>query len=389
MAPGTLPESSKSSLADRLRYWIFSGGVPVDSVPHAGPTYMEAIAAKGCERDDEYFGQLPDTIPASKVRELSVISPVRTVFYIALNWLYVAGAIWGCVRFWHPALYVLTVLFLGARFHGMMMLMHDGAHYRLFHNKRVNDAVCDLFLDWPFFISLPRYRTFHFLHHHHLGDERDGNRVVYLTHTAQGDLTSDWRYPKSAGQFLFLLLKRFLAGPLLAVYIVWINLTEAVLVWIGQPQKAWLIGGYRKPPSRLYVTLHVAFMAAAFTAIAYLQAWRGFLLFWVMPWSWHVVLEQIRITSEHFSIGNSHPFYGETRTIKVSWLERLFYLPNNGTYHLEHHMYPSVPFYRLRELHSLLMQQPGFRGHAQITNHLTGLFRELHGAAAKSKPQAA
>jgi fatty acid desaturase len=291
------------------------------------------------------------------------------------------------MRFWHPAVYVLMVLFLGARIHGMMMIMHDASHYRLFHSRTLNDFAGELLLSWPFFISMQRYRAFHFLHHHHLGEERDGNRILYLTHTTAGELTADWVFPKTALQFGLFLLKRFLAGPVLALYITWINYSEAYFVWTGQPQKAWLIGRYRKPTSKTYVTLHVLFMTTVIAALSYWHLWWAFFVFWIVPWSWHVVLEQIRISSEHFAIDNPHPFYRQTRSIRSSWFEKLFYLPNNGMYHLEHHMYPSVPFYRLPTLHALLMEQPGFRTGAQLTPHLTGLIGELlmrKGTKAKS-----
>jgi fatty acid desaturase len=369
--------STPSSLGARIRYWVFSGGIPTDTLPPEGPSYLEAVAAKGRERDDEYFGQIPDSIPTDKIRELSKLSPARSSLQIILGWTYIAAAIFVCYRFWSPWLYALTVLFVGARIHGMLMIMHDGSHYRLFHNRHLNDVVTESLLAWPFFISMQRYRAFHFLHHHHLGEERDGNRVIYLTHTMNGEVTADWIFPKSALSFLFFLLKRFIAGPVLVVYITWLNLSEAFFVWTGNPSKAWLIGRYRKPPSRLYVTAHALFIFAVIAVLTYWHLWRPFFLFWIVPWSWHVVLEQIRISSEHFAIENAHPFYRQTRSIKTSWFERLFYLPNNGTYHLEHHMYPSVPFYRLPALHKLLMEQPGFRSRAQVTSHLSGLAREL------------
>jgi hypothetical protein len=259
MTTSGLAKPEKTSLGARLRYWIFSGGIPVDTIPHEGPSYLEAVEAKGHGRSDEYFGQIPDAIPTETIRELSVLSPMRSVFYIALGWAYIVAAIWLCMRFWHPAVYVLMVLFLGARIHGMMMIMHDASHYRLFHSRTLNDFAGELLLSWPFFISMQRYRAFHFLHHHHLGEERDGNRILYLTHTTAGELTADWVFPKTALQFGLFLLKRFLAGPVLALYITWINYSEAYFVWTGQPQKAWLIGRYRKPTSKTYVTLHVLF----------------------------------------------------------------------------------------------------------------------------------
>ena len=377
MASPGIPTAKKNSLGTRLRYYVFSGGLAVDTVPHQGPSYMEAIEKQGRSRNDEYFGQLPDAIPTETIRELSVLSPARSTMHIVLGWAYIVAAIALCRRYLSPAAYALMVLFVGARMHGMMMIMHDASHYRLFRNRTLNDIVGELFLGWPFFISLQRYRAFHFLHHHHLGEERDGNRVAYLTHTAAGEITTDWIFPKTALGFILFLLKRFVAGPILALYITWINFSEAYYVWTDQPEKAWLIERYRKAPSKLYVTLHLLFMITVIAVLTYWKLWRGFFLFWVVPWSWHVLLESIRLSSEHFGIDNAHSFYRETRTIKVSWLEKLFYLPNNGTYHLEHHMYPSVPFYRLKKLHALLMERPGFRERAQLTSHLTGLVSEL------------
>ncbi len=40
--------------------------------------------------------------------------------------------------------------------------------------------------------------------------------------------------------------------------------------------------------------------------------------------------------------------------------------PCNVGYHIEHHWYPSVPFYRLPDLHKELMAREGFRRHAVV-----------------------
>ena len=55
-----------------------------------------------------------------------------------------------------------------------------------------------------------------------------------------------------------------------------------------------------------------------------------------------------------------------TRTTIPTRLESLFILPRNIGYHIEHHWYPSVPFYRLPELHDRLLQVPGYRLSANI-----------------------
>jgi fatty acid desaturase len=58
--------------------------------------------------------------------------------------------------------------------------------------------------------------------------------------------------------------------------------------------------------------------------------------------------------------------YSITRTTIPTWLESMFVLPHNVGFHLEHHWYPSVPFYRLPELHQQLMAREGFRTHAVV-----------------------
>ena len=60
------------------------------------------------------------------------------------------------------------------------------------------------------------------------------------------------------------------------------------------------------------------------------------------------------------------PGYQVTRTTIPTRLESLFILPRNIGYHIEHHWYPSVPFYRLPELHERLLQVPSYLLSANI-----------------------
>ena len=330
----------------------------------------------GVRRIDEFDGDLPDPIPHATLRELSTVSAAASLGHTALEWAMIAAAIWIALRFRHPLVYVVAVLFIGARQHALTLLMHDASHYRYLRDHRWNDWASDLLVAWPVFLSVLRYRAFHMAHHRHLGDEKDGNRVSYMTHTPDGVLHRDWVYPKTHLELVALLLKRFLGAPFILIYIVYLDFSEAVLVWIGMPERAAFIGRYREAPSRVYVTAKVAFTLGAAAAIWRLGIWLPFLLLWVVPWCWHLVLQQVRLIGEHFSIDNDHPFYAQTRSTKLNWLESLMYLPKNANYHLEHHIHPSVPFFRLPQLHALLMEQEGFRTRAQVTEHLTGLLRE-------------
>jgi len=58
--------------------------------------------------------------------------------------------------------------------------------------------------------------------------------------------------------------------------------------------------------------------------------------------------------------------YSIARTTLPARFEAVFILPRNIGCHVEHYRYPSVPFYRLPELHQLLMAREGFQAHAVV-----------------------
>ena len=47
-------------------------------------------------------------------------------------------------------------------------------------------------------------------------------------------------------------------------------------------------------------------------------------------------------------------------------------------YHLEHHLFPGVPFYNLPKLHLMLMEEEVYQAKAHVTEgYMTGLMQEL------------
>jgi fatty acid desaturase len=95
-------------------------------------------------------------------------------------------------------------------------------------------------------------------------------------------------------------------------------------------------------------------------------------LYWLIPFcTWHILVQYIRIICEHSAVECEQPEYAITRTTIPTALEAFFVLPRNVGYHLEHHWYPSVPFYRLPELHEALMSREGFRKHAVVRRSIS------------------
>jgi fatty acid desaturase len=84
----------------------------------------------------------------------------------------------------------------------------------------------------------------------------------------------------------------------------------------------------------------------------------------------------MRLISEHSAVPGNDSVYRTTRTTLARWWERWLIVPRNINYHIEHHWYPSVPFYNLPALHVRLMAQPEFREQAVVTNSLMASLRQ-------------
>ena len=292
---------------------------------------------------------VPDRLPPEVVRRLSALQPARALLALASDWLSIGVTIALCELLWHPALYACAVIWIGSRQHALAVLVHDASHWRLLPDRRWNDAIGNLFAAWPTFSGVAGYRHFHGAHHRHLNREGDGNRTLWSTHDAQGRLRPDWRYPKTFGGLIATLLKqctglagaRWIVGGILGMF------------FLGR--QWWLIA------------LRSAFFIGAAALLDASGRWSEFFMYWIVPYAtWHALTQHLRLICEHSAIPSSDPHYGHTRSTLPGRLERLLLLPRNIGYHIEHHDYPSVPYYHLPQLHAALMQQPRFRENAVI-----------------------
>src|SRR6476469_5396807 len=56
---------------------------------------------------------IPERLPAAKIKELSVLEPARALAATAGEWLSITVTMALCSYFWHPALYLIGVMFIG------------------------------------------------------------------------------------------------------------------------------------------------------------------------------------------------------------------------------------------------------------------------------------
>ena len=70
------------------------------------------------------------------------------------------------------SLFFLCVI-LSLLLHRVLIIIHEGAHYLLAEDKKINDTLSNLTAGWFVFTDIKAYRTSHIQHHRALGTEND------------------------------------------------------------------------------------------------------------------------------------------------------------------------------------------------------------------------
>jgi len=300
--------------------------------------------------DDAYRGGSRRFLPPETVRVLSAPNGWATTGWIALEYAAIAAAALVSEAFWNPVLYLAAVLFIGGRAHGLGVIgLHDGAHYRLYRSRRWNDRVASYLVCLPLLRSLQGYRRSHFAHHRYTGTERDPDLPYIPT------------LPMSRRELVVTLVK-LLSGWAAARYLVETLRSTPPWTWIA-------------------VGIGLAALVGA-VALGFTPA-RLLVLYWLVPnLTWGFTITTVRSLGEHYRVPSGHPAENadpvfRTREILPTWFDRVFVASHGITYHLAHHLYPSVPFFRLGRLRRLLMEEPAYAQQVHLTRGYQNLLREL------------
>jgi fatty acid desaturase len=300
-------------------------------------------------------------VDSQKIKELNKTKPYKHGLAIAFNWLVIISCIYLCDLFFNPLTYIIAIIIIGARMHALAILMHDATHFRFLRNRKLNDLITNVTSMYPLFTSIEKYRANHLPHHKYLNTDDDPDWSAKLS-------KKEFKFPKSKKEFIITILLYF------TIYqgvkdVVWI-LKRIKTNETNQSKKAKKVES--KIPS-------LAFIVLLFGVITLFGLWKYYLLFWLAPFlSTLLMFQYIRSVSEHFGDLEYDHLLSGTRTVKVNFLEAFIFAPHNVSYHIEHHMYSTVPFYNLLKLHDLLMQDDEFRQKAHITHgYLTGLLNDL------------
>jgi fatty acid desaturase len=317
------------------------------------PIIESAVTA---ENGDLYHQKVDRFIDPATLKALSKIRPWRGILQVALEWLGIAAGIILCETYWHPLLYIATVIWIGSRQSALAVMMHEATHYRLLPNRKWNDWVGEIVTAWPVLVTVNAYRQNHWAHHRHVNKpedpdwQRKQNNVLF-------------EYPKSGLHMALITLK----------------------YWLGfyAIKQFAEINQVAKIPAQLKFFRLFFYVGVVIASIIF-HFWLGLLIYWIVPlFTYFLWIIYVRGVAEHFGgIEDHDDLLGKTRHIEANFFERLLIAPHYIHVHIGHHLYPSVPFYNLRELQRLLMENPDYAKRAHVTRGYVAFLVELLGSRA-------
>ena len=308
-------------------------------------------------------------IDKTELKPLYQIDPWRHAADMLFNWIIIGATIYLSNSYFNPLLYVLAIIIIGARMHALAILMHDATHFRFLRNKKLSDLLTNFISMYPLFSSIEQYRPNHLSHHRHLNTHDDPDWFAKLGR-------KEFQFPKTKREFILTVLAYFtlVSGVKDAIWF---------LKRFGSDKNV-----KRKKKSSTFQTRlpRIIFYVLLITVLSVFGWWLEYLMYWVIPYlSTFFMFQYIRSVAEHFGELAYDNLLNATRTVKVNAIERFFFAPHNVGYHLEHHLYPGVPYYYLPRLHQLLMKDDYFHAQAHITHgYIAGLMNELGSVETKT-----
>lgn len=311
----------------------------------------DGIVARSARLGDDCVREIPRLLSKEEIRDLSRIDSVKFTAAAFLEYGLIAAAVWISVTWWNPVIYVLAVIVIGSRINGLGGLMHDAAHYRGYTNRALNDFVGEL-LALPTSASMAGYRNSHFAHHRELNSEND----------------PDWQRNVGLKEFEF-------PVPRTSVVMYFVQYLSGLKI-------ASALGGFHKNKETRDIPAAVArarlvFLVGLLAASIAFGFWKLLLLYWIVPlMTVFLAIRYLRNVAEHYAVEHENVL-NESRTVMAPIWELWLIAPWGLNYHLEHHLFPGVPCFRLGELHRLLMMREPYPQIAHITHgYFNGLLRD-------------
>lgn len=289
-------------------------------------------------------------IEAELQKSLETLRPIRSLIAIIWNWLLIFSCFFILKLIPSPTTWLLCFILIASRQHALLVLLHDGVHSLLHPNRSWNNRMMKWLISYPFLFEPSSYKKSHLQHHAYMNTEKDPD-WTWKIHTKQ------WQFPKRHFEFLGFCLRAMvvLSEPIQ-------RFRGAGKAIISIPQM------WKSSPS--YTLLHLIYFGAILVFAWWAEIFHLILFAWFLPmFTLLQLIHRIRSVAEHFGVHNDGGM-GGSRVYKCGLLERLLLAPHNVYFHLDHHLYPHVPFYHLPRLHYALRKNREYIGSARINQGL-------------------
>ena len=252
------------------------------------------------------------------LQQLDVRKNWMIAFYIAL-W---ATTGWVVLSIDILAVQLVGYFLIACCVNGLPILMHEACHSLLTKNLTFNrwlGFLCGL----PGFLSVSAYRSIHMAHHGHIKTAEDPDNI------------------ENSAKKPF---------PLVIVY--YVVLFVGIYIYLFTVP----VVGFQKASKQLRknILVEYALLILFFGAVFCLAPFNTVLQLWIIPLLIAGQLSNIRGLAEHGLTTGGNEFT-DTRTVISSRFVR--FMMCNLNYHVEHHLFPGVPWYNLPKVHALLQDE--------------------------------
>ena len=266
-----------------------------------------------------------EVIKPSKIQELMIIKHwylLKIVLFLCIYLLSVTVTLY--LNKHSSSLEVLLCipfyLSAGASLHGICLFTHEGVHKTLHKNLWVNNIIGSV-CGYIVLQTMSGYRVLHLKHHKYLNTKGDPGLLKTYVSNKYVIAAMEWGY--------------FLFG-----YAAFLT----VIPYQGFKQ------GKRK--DRFLILVDIVFIFFLFWTLINNLPFVWFVHGWLIPMIYVHFMMNIRGMSQHLMLEDYHDPYKGARTIKAHPVVDFFLC--NENYHIEHHLYPSVPWYNLKKVHELI-----------------------------------
>jgi fatty acid desaturase len=310
-------------------------------------------AARSQAVKDHYYSQhstalrseLGRTLPRAALVALHEKSPVRHLLVTARQFLLLGLTTWALVRYESPLVWIPLAFVQGFTVFNFTVLLHEVVHHLIFVRRHpVAERVLALLYAIPSGISASQFTRWHLDHHAELGSADDDPKRHHLS-------------PKVNKRWYKLL---YCTPVLFPIYFRAARRETATYPADLQRRIGW--------ERRVSMLFHLGVIATLWSVFGFPAAWRAhiFPVFFIFP-----IAFTLNRLGQHYDIDPSDPAKWGT-LMRGHWFWDFAFL--NSNYHLEHHYFAGVPFYRLPALQRALV--PFYERHGMRWQNYSGL---IHG----------